>query len=293
MCGSAVESHKILGRRLNNPQGLRPQRKLGISTTIMQCTICNLIHANPLPIPNSLQDHYKVDVENYWKPGYFDFTMETGYFKKELESFENLYGVSPKGKKLRALDVGSGIGKCMTVLSHNGFDAFGVEPSESFYNIAVDKGGYSKDRIQLSKVEDAEFEESFFDFITFGAVLEHFYDPSTALLKALKWIKPNGLIHVEVPHAHWLVNKMVNTFYKISGSDYVANLSPMHTPYHLYEFSSKSFEVHGKKNGYEVVHEEFYVCQTYMPRFLDPLIRGIMEATKTGMILKVWLRKSQ
>lgn len=258
----------------------------------MQCDVCDLIYSNPLPIPNSIQDHYGVPAEDYWEKEYFGFDAADEYFKSEIETFEKLYGASPAQKKLTALDVGSGIGKCMKVLAHRGYDAFGVEPSESFYKMAIEKAGFGNDRICLAKVEDAEFEESFFDFITFGAVLEHFYDPSTALKKALKWIKPDGLIQIEVPSAHWLMNRLINKFYKFSGSDYVSNLSPMHKPFHLYEFSPRSFEVHGKQNGYSIIHKEFHVCQTYLPKMIDPIFRRIMETTKTGMQLTVWLRKT-
>ena len=291
MCSSPVSAHRVLGRRLNRPQGLRPWRKVGVSTTVLQCNNCGLIYANPLPIPGSLQDHYGIPPEDYWEQGYLGFGVDGGDFSVEIQTFMRLRVGEPGSRQLKALDVGAGIGKGMTALAHAGFEVYGIEPSESFHRMAIEKIGIGRDRLQLARIEDAEFAEGFFDFIVFSAVLEHFYDPAAAIRNALKWIKPDGLIRIEVPSANWLINRLARLFYRAMGSDYVANLSPMHPPFHLYEFSPQSFEAHGAKNKYRIVHRQFHVCPTYMPKLLDRLLRPIMEATKTGMQLTVWLRR--
>ena len=66
---------------------------------------------------------------------------------------------------------------------------------------------------------------------------------------------------------------------------------PMHSPFHLYEFGLRSFEFHGARAGYQIVHYEYYVAQTYMPKVLDPLLRRVMEMTRTGMQLEIWLQR--
>jgi hypothetical protein len=87
------------------------------------------------------------------------------------------------------------------------------------------------------------------------------------------------------------MSKLARWFYRVTGSDYVVNLCPMHAPYHLYEFTLQSFQAHGKACGYQVAHHEYYVCESYMPRVVKPLFDAAMRATKTGMQLAVWLRK--
>jgi predicted SAM-dependent methyltransferase len=120
-------------------------------------------------------------------------------------------------------------------------------------------------------VEDAEYENNFFDYITFGAVLEHLYSPGGALEKAMKWLKPNGLVHLEVPSSRYLVAKIINFYYKLIGTSFVTNLSPMHNPYHLFEFDLKSFEEHAKKHNYEIAYRKYYVCSIpFFPGFLKP-----------------------
>lgn len=149
----------------------------------------------------------------------------------------------------------------------------------------------SPDKLKLGTIESIEYDENSFDFVSFGAVLEHLYDPSASILKALQWTKPNGIVHIEIPSADWLVSKIINFFYKIRGTDYVGNLSPMHEPFHLYEFGLKSFLEHSKKHQYELAFHQYYICDTFMPKVADPILKPYMRATNTGMQLCVWLRK--
>lgn len=287
MCGSPAEKHTILGRRLNNSQGLRPCKKIGISTTIIQCINCRLIYTNPQPVPFDLQDHYGVPPENYWKENYF--SLNEDYFKHEIQILNQLCKL---GSIKRSLDIGAGLGKQMIALSNQGIEAFGFEPSEPFYERAITKMGIRSSHLKLGTIEEVEYPTDFFDFISFGAVLEHLYNPSDSIIKALRWLKPSGIIHIEVPSSNWLIGDFFNLYYRLIGTDYVGNLSPMHEPFHLYEFSLKSFQEHAVKHGYKVEHHEYYVCETYLPKMLDIILKPIMQKTKKGMQLCVWLRKN-
>ena len=163
------------------------------------------------------------------------------------------------------MDIGAGIGKQMIALEREGFDAYGFEPSEQFHERAIKKMGIPKDKLKLGMIEEMDYKENEFDFVSFGVVLEHLYDPSESLKKALKWVKPNGLIYIEVPSANWLVHDLINAYYWLTSSDHVGNLSPMHEPCHLYEFTLDSFRRNAEINGYEIVFHEYFVCAEYIP----------------------------
>jgi ubiquinone/menaquinone biosynthesis C-methylase UbiE len=286
MCGSKTDTHKILGKRLNASQGKNPKNKIGITTTIVKCTNCGLNYSNPQPVPFDIQDHYGVPPESYWKENYFKIT--DNYFQGEIERLKKLIDFK---NDMKSLDIGAGLGKQMIALSKIGFDTYGFEPSKQFYERAISKMGINPDKLKLGMIEEVEYAENHFDFISFGAVLEHLYDPSDSILKALKWLKPNGIIHIEVPSSDWLIGKIINLFYKLNRTDYVGNLSPMHEPFHLHEFGLKSFEEHARKHGYELAFHEYYVCQTFMPKIADYILKPYMRWTNTGMQLCVWLRK--
>ena len=285
MCGSKTENHKILGRRLNKSQDWNPGKKVGITVTVCKCTNCGLVYSNPQPVPINIQDHYGTLPEDYWTPEYF--AIDENYFKNEIERLNKLTEIK---KGMNSLDIGAGLGKQMIALSKVGFNAYGIEPSEQFYERAISKMKINPERLKLAMIEDIDYPENYFDFISFGVVLEHIYDPASAIDRAIKWLKPNGIIHIEVPSSDWLINKLINIYYKIKLSDYVGNLSPMHKPFHLYEFSLKSFENH-KIGKYEIAFYEYYVCNTFLPSFIDYIVKPLMKRTNTGMQLCVWLRK--
>lgn len=286
MCGSPAETHKVLGRRLNTSQGKNPRTKIGIATTVCQCKNCNLIYSNPQPVPFDIQDHYGIPPESYWKNE--NFTVSESYFKHETETAKKLLNFE---KGMRFLDIGAGLGKAMLVLEKHGFDVYGLEPSRPFYEKAISHMKVSPEKLQYGMIEEVDYSQNHFDFISFGSVLEHLYNPAFCIEKAIQWLKPKGIIHIEVPSSRWLISKIINTYYRIRGTDYVSHISPMHSPFHLHEFDLKSFIEHGKKAGYEIAFYQYYVCETYMPKILNIFLKPYMKWTNKGMQLCVWLRK--
>src|SRR5712671_1475607 len=139
MCGSDAATHKILGRRLNHSQGKNPQRKNGITTTVVQCTYCGLIYANSQPVPFSIQDHYGKLPEKYWTEAYFNFS--DNYFQGEIITVKKLI---PFKEGMKSLDIGAGLGKAMNAMTKAGFDTYGFEPSEQFYERAISHWGIPK-----------------------------------------------------------------------------------------------------------------------------------------------------
>jgi SAM-dependent methyltransferase len=288
MCGSPTNGHTVLGQRMNQSQGFSPRSRHGISVSILKCSVCRLIYSNPHPVPFDIQDHYGIPPEDYWKPAYFE--EDPQYFTREIDQLKMFMEIKPG---MKSLDIGAGLGKCMIALRNVGFDTYGFEASASFYNMAIDKMKISPANLQQGTLETVVFENDTFDFITFGAVLEHLHDPAGSIEKALQWLKPGGIIHIEVPSSNHLLAKLINLYYRMIGTNYVTNLSPMHEPYHLFEFSLGSFDAHAKRQmQYKILFYEYYVCSCEpFPRFLHPLLTWIMKKTNTGMQLAVWLQK--
>ena len=286
MCGDSTDGHKILGQRLNKSQGFAPKRKTGISVSVLKCKKCGLIYSNPQPVPYDIQDHYGIPVESYWKSGYLNW--EPDYFSSEIRISKKLLSFE---KGMNALDIGCGIGKCMKSLEQAGFNTYGIESSEPFYEKAITHMAIQKDRIKLGLMEEMEYTEKF-DFITFGAVLEHLYHPAEALEKAFKWLNKGGIIQIEVPSSRHLIPKFINFYYRLRCTNYVTHISPMYSPFHLYEFDLESFKALSKSLGYEIAEYHYYVCSIhFVPKFLHPIFRWYMKKTNRGMQLAVYLRK--
>jgi 2-polyprenyl-3-methyl-5-hydroxy-6-metoxy-1,4-benzoquinol methylase len=287
MCNAKSEKFKTIGQRLNCSQGLNPKNKIGISVSVIKCKNCNLIFSSPRPEPNSINDHYKVDPNKYWKDEYF--VIDENYFLYEINTAKKFLKSTRFPK---ALDIGGGIGKAHISLTKNGFDTTSIEPSETFRNVALNKYNISAEKFLLCSIENAKLKEESFDFITFGAVLEHLNNPSKSINKAMTWLKPGGVIQIEVPSSNHLIAKLYNLFFKLRGTNYVTNLSPMHEPFHMYEFGLRSFKQHAKNNNYEIAKYQYFVCNIYnIPKIFHSSLRYIMKKTNTGMQLSIWLRK--
>lgn len=286
MCGAPTREAKVLGRRLSAHQGIRPTRRTGIATTVMRCRQCRLVFANPIPLPIELDQHYAVSPEDYWTADELANEVATDYYAHRFRELWNGTGVP------RALDVGAGLGRTMSSLQRNGFDTWGIEPSASFRERALQQEEIRAERLIEASAEAADFPANSFDYIIFGAVLEHLSDPGTSLARATGWLRRGGLIWVAVPSSRWLISRLINAAYRLQGLDYVTNISPMHTPYHLYEFSRRSFELHGRANGYEVAAARMVVCDPFLPGMLGRIAARVMRATDTGMEIEVWLRET-
>ncbi|PYS99992.1 MAG: class I SAM-dependent methyltransferase [Acidobacteria bacterium] len=278
MCGG---EGRIWGRRLSTSQGLRPRKRIGISTTVMRCRTCALIYSNPLPIPESISDHYSLPPEDYWHEDYFQISDDL--FRDQLARLKELV---PGAKTF--LDIGAGIGKTMRAVD---LDAYGIEASEPFYERAISRMGISPDRLKLSSFEDADYPQMF-DIISFGVVLEHLYDPSAAIEKALTWLNPGGIIHIEVPSSAYLISRLMNLYFWLARTDMVVNISPMHVPFHLYEFTERSFELNGERLGYEVARVDRYPGTPPIGTRIASMLSPLMTMTKTGMGLIVYLRQA-
>jgi SAM-dependent methyltransferase len=285
MCHSEVSSHIKLGQRLNRSQGLFAKSKKGVSVSIYRCSNCGLHYSNPMPIPFNILDHYGVPPKDYWTPEYFEQIPNVDSLVKEASVYIDI------DSRPKLLDVGAGIGKSMAAFSRHGFDVYGIEPSPNFVEMAIESMKIDREKLLCQTIEDAKFPDNFFDYVTFGAVFEHVYHPSMVLEQVLKWVKPGGLVKIQVPSSNWLTSKVFNLWYKLSFQDYCTNLSPMHTPYHLYEFSLESFRKNAELNGYEIVGSHYEICSTFLPKILDFILKPFMRWTNTGMEIYVLLKK--
>jgi SAM-dependent methyltransferase len=287
MCSAPRERHRLLGRRLNGPQGLSPQRLGGITVSVYQCRECELIFCNPMPVPADLGQHYDVEPEEYWHAE--ALTRPEGFFGSQIERFRVLWG--REGAQPAALDIGCGMGHALLALRESGFDAWGIEPSPAFREAALRLTDLPPERVAQAGVETANFPPGSFDFVNLGAVLEHCYRPAHVLGRCSSWLRPGGLLLVDVPSARYLLHRLLRAAYRVRGLDYVANLSPMHRPFHLYEFSDRSFVKQSAAAGYTVALARYHACRSHIPAWVDRVLMPLMARTGTGMQLEMWLRK--
>lgn len=287
MCGTPASEARMLGLRLNRSQGSRPRDKRGMAVSVVRCNGCGLVYSDPQPTPVDIQDHYGVPPETYWTEEYL--TVRPDYFAANIAIAKRLLNFK---SGMTVLDVGAGVGKCMIALQNAEFDTYGLEPSIPFRDRAIGKMGMDPERLRLGMMEELDYPEGSFDFITFGAVLEHLYHPAECIERALGWLKPGGVIQIEVPSSDWLFPKFFNAYFRLIGTNYTTHLSPMHEPFHMYEFTKTSFEKLAERLPFDIVHCNVGTGEVFhFPKFMHGLMKSYMRRTGTGMQLHIWLRK--
>lgn len=184
-------------------------RRLKRLSTVV-CNGCGLFFTNPMPSNSELTTYY----ERYYR---FDYQMSAGAPKtrhvvkrrREAEKrFEEIREHLPA--KARTLDFGAGSGEFVLRLLDAGHDAYGFEPGEGYGQYAREK---LHGRVQLARWQDVAYRAEF-DLVTCFHVLEHLNDPLAALQRASRWLKPEGLLFIEVPNSlRWFGDKGFGSFH--------------------------------------------------------------------------------
>ncbi|MGZ5380652.1 MAG: class I SAM-dependent methyltransferase, partial [Thermoanaerobaculia bacterium] len=139
----------------------------------------------------------------------------------------------------RLLDVGCGPGAGLVAARNLGYDAGGLDVSESAVAIASSR---HPGRVRLGTLSDRLFSRGFFDVITLFDVIEHVYNPK-ALAVDLAWhLAPEGRVVVATPNVKSLLAR-------VTGRRWVSYKIPEHVAYF-----SPSTLARALAPGFEIEH---------------------------------------
>ncbi len=140
-----------------------------------------------------------------------------------ISKFITKFGGSPPS---RCLDVGSGLGVFPALLKEAGWTCTALEPDPVACELISELVGIETVNANLMDVKDI----GLFDLITFNKVIEHVQNPVSFLAASKIFLRPGGLIYVEVPDGE--------TALKTSGTE-------------SEEFFIEHFDIYSKKSlGY-------------------------------------------
>ncbi|MCZ4282327.1 class I SAM-dependent methyltransferase [Kiloniella laminariae] len=190
---------------LNNQQKYMGKSDFFLPDTILNCTHCGLGIASPMPSSLELNMYY---AGQYWTdpglpftPSYYPttYTLALSRWKQLTPLIEK----SPESAHgLKILDIGSGHSFFGTIASESsimmGGGYYAVEPDNNYREIAK-KNWKSTDCSSffynsLDEVCDQ------FDLITISHVLEHVTDPIDFIKNITTYLKPDGILFIEIPH---------------------------------------------------------------------------------------------
>ena len=161
--------------------------------SLVRCESCGLVATSPPVAPAGIGRWYP---PSYYGEGNrrFNSVLEgmIPYFRdrraKAIERFVS------KGKML---DVGCGRGILPALMRERGWEAYGLEFSETAARHAREELGIP---VFVGSLTDSPYEPESFDAVVLWHVLEHVPDPAEALAKAHQILRPGGLLVVAVPN---------------------------------------------------------------------------------------------
>jgi SAM-dependent methyltransferase len=247
-----VAPTKYVGRR----GGAAHRTGQGVECRLWRCGGCGLIFPNPMPVPlGGLAQHYSLDADDYFAR--HDTGAKTEIYHLLLRQAESL-----AGGKGRVLDIGSGRGELLRAARDDGWEAVGIEPSETFARYAEEYSGAS---VRRARIEECDFEGGSFDAVILSAVLEHLYEPDATVREISRVLRRGGALFVDVPNETGLYFRLGNLYNRLRGRDWSVNLSPTFEPYHLFGFNPRSLRALLAKHGLRVALWRCYGGHAELP----------------------------
>ena len=197
------------------------------------CRRCGLVWTDPRPTPEQVREfyahEYRLDYKGTYQPKP-KHTYRSG--KVAVDRFQRLRPILKPG--FRVLDVGAGSGEVVYVLRAMGYEASGFEPNEGYARYAADVLGLP---VTQGFYQDAAVQPESQDMVTIFHTVEHLESPFDVMRHARQWLRPQGLLLVEVPNVEAVCQQPHTQFHRG----------------HLYHFNLATLEMMGRRSGYTVV----------------------------------------
>lgn len=167
--------------------------ELGDGFQLVECLRCGLVSTSPALC--------SAEIGRYYPESYYG--EKNRRFHPVLESLIRVFrsrrcrAIEAFARKGRIIDVGCGRGLLLGLMRGRGWDAHGVEVSETAAHHARDVLGLP---VWVGEFAESPQPPASVDAVVIWHVLEHLLDPVAALAKAAEVLRPDGILVVAVPN---------------------------------------------------------------------------------------------
>lgn len=209
----------------------------------VRCRHCGLVYLDPRPAPQEMHKYYPPDYGAYKRAIEDERFLLMRYVRrrKVARRCADIVRLEQPG---RILDVGCSTGIFLAEMRMRGWDVYGVEPNEEV-------AAYARERMRLDVfpgfLEDSDFDDHYFDAVTFWDVFEHLSDPIGALKRIRRILKPGGLLVISLPNPNSLEAKLFGRYWV--GLD---------APRHLWCFKPVVLEEALTRDAFDVIMTRYF-----------------------------------
>lgn len=161
--------------------------------SLVRCAACGLVSTSPALPEDALAPWYPAEYYGRRNRRFNRlFERLIVVFRERRARF-----IERRARPGRLLDVGCGRGLLPHLMARRGWDAHGLELSETAAAHAREVLGVP---VFVGRIEETPWENGSFEAIVFWHVLEHLRDPRSALRRAFDLLVPGGLLVIAVPN---------------------------------------------------------------------------------------------
>lgn len=181
----------------NDLKIIRTKLRHDISRNVLKCQACGIVYLEPKG--SDLKEYYQQDYRKLYAPVIGKesssaeiFNIYFPYQKARINEIKHI--LNPM---MKALDVGCSAGHFLYALKEHVQECVGIEFNKKDAEFVNQKLGI---KTYTEPIQNTDIPLEYFDLITAYQVLEHIDDPVGFLTTVYKYLKPDGVLCVEVPN---------------------------------------------------------------------------------------------
>jgi len=228
---------------------------------LIRCDFCSLVWQDSPPRPEEMSNHYGTDYHRVVVE-----SVEVDLLKRWRHPRQRVLEMC-KGGAL--LDIGCSSGGFLRTMKTEDWVLHGIEISPNEAKMAAESTGA---QVFVGDILDAPFAPQTFDVITALHAMEHVYHPQQVFRKVWQWLKPGGILYLQVPNIEGLEAHIFGSYW-----------FGLEMPRHLSHFSPKSMRLLASSTNFEEVLvatlPDCYVEKSLRYVLDDALIKAGIERT--------------
>ena len=221
---------------------------------VIECENCHVAQTVPQPSEAEMGSFYP---EIYYPTEPSTESYYTTFV--ELPQMDKVRIIQRYRKDGKLLDVGCGVGHFVVTANRNGYEAEGLEYSETAANSGRTRWNLT---ITTGDFLSAQIPPASFDIITLWQVFEHLRQPREVLQKINTLLRPGGLLVIAVPNIGSVQAKI-----------FKSNWYHLDVPRHLFHYSPNSLSPLVASCGFEVKQIDFNSPEHNYAGYLGSVMR--------------------